>query len=61
MVLICTDRMGKSFYGLFRMVVTFILWCGVVGQEEKVASARGLDDGLLLASVVWLNIVKKKK
>jgi hypothetical protein len=52
--------MGKSFYGLFRMVVTFILWCGVVGQEEKVASARGLDNGLLLASVV-LKIVKKKK
>ena len=27
----------------------------------KVASAVGLDNGLLLASVVWLNIVKKKK
>ena len=31
------------------------------GEREKVASARGLDNGLLLASVVWLNIVKKKK
>ena len=32
-----------------------------MGREEKVASAIGLDNGLLLASVVWLNIVKKKK
>ena len=39
----------------------FILLCVVVGQEEKVASARELDNGLILASVVWLNIVKKKK
>ena len=37
-----------------------LLW-GVMGREEKVASAVGLDNGLLLASVVWLNIVKKKK
>ena len=32
-----------------------------MGRGEKVASAVGLDNGLLLASVVWLNIVKKKK
>ena len=37
-----------------------LLW-GVMGREEKVASAVGLDNSLLLASVVWLNIVKKKK
>ena len=26
-----------------------------MGREEKVASALGLDNGLLLASVVWLS------
>jgi len=43
------------------VMVMFILWsCVFWGREEKVASAAGLDNGLLLASVVWLNIVKKK-
>ena len=40
-------------------MIVLLLCC--VGREEKVASAVGLDNGLLLASVVWLNIVKKKK
>ena len=45
------------------MVIVLVLCCyGVfLGRAEKVASAVGLDNGLLLASVVWLNIVKKKK
>ena len=38
-----------------------VLFWGVMGREEKVVSAVGLDNSLLLASVVWLNIVKKKK
>ena len=31
------------------------------GKREKVASARKLDNGLLLAMLVWLNLVTKKK
>ena len=30
-------------------------------RGESSVSAVGLDNSLLLASVVWLNIVKKKK
>ena len=43
------------------VVVLFFFWRCFLGREEKVVSAVGLDNSLLLASVVWLNIVKKKK
>ena len=44
------------------MIVLLLCCFGVfLGREEKVVSAVGLDNSLLLASVVWLNIVKKKK
>ena len=35
--------------------------CGDVGREEKVASAREPDNGLLLAVLVWLNLETRKK
>ena len=46
------------------MMMMFMLLlrdCGVVGREEKVASAREPDNGLLLAMLVWLNLETRKK
>ena len=34
---------------------------GLWGKRRKVASARELDNGLLLAMLVWLNLETKKK
>ena len=34
---------------------------GIVGREEKVASAREPDNGLLLVVLVWLNLETRKK
>ena len=43
------------------MMMFYVMLCCCGGVMGKVASAVGLDNGLLLASVVWLNIVKKNK
>ena len=42
------------------MLVIVLVLCCFGARGESSVSCR-LDNGLLLASVVWLNIVKKKK
>ena len=43
------------------MMLCFVVVEGFGGKREKVASARKLDNGLLLAMLVRLNLVTKKK